>query len=184
MLDAMDEARIRERFDAGDLRAAATLTIDAYGGEICSYLAAVLRDDDLARDVFADAAVELWKDLPKFRWQSTLRTWFYAVARHRMYARLEQRKRRPASPLSQAPEIAAQVRTTTAAWRRTDVKEEVARARASLTPDEQSLLILRVDRQMSWREVAAVLDESSEPALRKRFERIKEKLRAALRGAK
>src|SRR5882672_6201037 len=40
------EVAIRERFDANDLRAAATLAIEAYGGEVCGYLAAVLADDE------------------------------------------------------------------------------------------------------------------------------------------
>ena len=44
--------------------------------------------------------------------------------------------------------------------------------------DEQSLLTLRVDRGMSWAEIAHILDEGAgEPALRKRFERVKRKLR-------
>jgi RNA polymerase sigma-70 factor (ECF subfamily) len=54
------------------------------------------------------------------------------------------------------------------------------RLRESLDPEEQTLLILRVDKGMAWEDVAEVLRADGEPvapaALRKRFERLKEKL--------
>jgi RNA polymerase sigma-70 factor (ECF subfamily) len=175
------EAAIRERFDRGDLRGAATLAVKEYGGEITGYLAAVLRDEEQAREVFADTLVELWKDLPGFRWEASLRTWLYTLARHRLSAFLAKPARRREVGLSgvqEVDELAAMARTTTVPWQRTEVKDEVAQLRESLSVDDQTLLILRIDRGMSWNEVARVLGEGSPPALRKRYERIKEKLRA------
>ncbi len=55
--------------------------------------------------------------------------------------------------------------------------------REQLEPFDRALLVLRVDRQLTWQDVAAVLKgdeknvETSPGALRKRFERIKAKLR-------
>lgn len=175
------EAELRELFDAGDLSGAATLAVRGYGAEVCGYLAAVLRDDEQARDVFADTTAELWKDLPGFRWESSLRTWLYTLARHRLAAHLNRVERQRTVALSQAPEVsalAAVARTTTVPWQRTEVKDAVSRLRESLTVDDQTLLILRIDRKMSWRDVAQVMNEPQEAALRKRFERIKERLRA------
>jgi RNA polymerase sigma-70 factor (ECF subfamily) len=54
---------------------------------------------------------------------------------------------------------------------------EAIRARLSL--DEQGLLALRIDHGLDWESVAAILsngDPISPAALRKRFERLKEKL--------
>jgi len=52
--------------------------------------------------------------------------------------------------------------------------------RAGLTPEEQSLLALRVDQGLEWAEVAAVLagegQAPSPAALMKRFERLRERL--------
>jgi RNA polymerase sigma-70 factor (ECF subfamily) len=52
--------------------------------------------------------------------------------------------------------------------------------RESLDHEEQTLLILRVDKGMPWEDVAEVMRADGEPAtpaaLRKRFERLKEKL--------
>jgi RNA polymerase sigma-70 factor (ECF subfamily) len=174
------EAAIRERFDAGDLRGAATAAIEGYGGEVCGYLAAILRDEEQARDVFADTAAEVWRDLPHFRWEASFRTWIYTLARHRLAAYLDRSMRQGAVPLSRAPEVlelAADARTPTPPWQRTEVKDAIARLREVLSVDDQTLLILRIDRKMSWRKISHILGEAREPALRKRFERIKDRLR-------
>jgi RNA polymerase sigma-70 factor (ECF subfamily) len=57
--------------------------------------------------------------------------------------------------------------------------DRLAKLRESLKPDEQTLLILRVDKGLSWKEIAQILAEDTPPdvgALRKRFERLKERL--------
>jgi len=178
------EAAIRERFDAGDLRGAATAAIEGFGPEVCGYLAAILRDQEQAREVFAETAVDLWKGLPAFRWEASFRTWLYTLARHRLAAHLKRGDRHRMVALSEVPEaeaLAAVARTTTVPWRRTEVKDAVTQLRDSLPVDDQTLLILRVDRKMSWREIAHVVGEAQEAALRKRFERIKDRLRALAR---
>jgi RNA polymerase sigma-70 factor, ECF subfamily len=176
------EVAIRTRFDAGDLRTAAQLAIEGYGGEVRGYLANVLADEEQARDVFAETAAELWRDLARFRWEASLRTWIYTLARHRLAAHLDRKGRQRAVPLSEAAAVVAQPRTPTPAWKRTAVKDAVSRLRSSLSADDQTLLILRIDRDMSWREIACVLGEAHEPALRKRFERIKKRLRELARS--
>ena len=77
--------------------------------------------------------------------------------------------------------IAAAVRSTTAAHMRPSADAKLERLRSALTPDERDLLILRVDRDLSWSEIASALrtddDRPDEAALRKRFERLKDKMR-------
>jgi RNA polymerase sigma-70 factor (ECF subfamily) len=54
------------------------------------------------------------------------------------------------------------------------------RLRDSLSAEEQTLLFLRLDQQLEWTEVAVVLAAEGPPvepaALRKRYERLKERL--------
>ena len=77
--------------------------------------------------------------------------------------------------------LAAEVRSSTAPHLRTDVKDAVARLREQLSPGEQSLLILRVDRALTWSEIASVMSSSENEVdaqtLAKRFERVKAKMR-------
>ena len=88
--------------------------------------------------------------------------------------------------MSKISEVAAKVRTETLPHLRTEVKDRFAELRRSLDPDDQALLILRVNRGLSWNEIAVVLDGASpndEPAIqrgaarfRQRFQGLKKRL--------
>jgi RNA polymerase sigma-70 factor, ECF subfamily len=182
------EAELRRLFGAGDLRAVATATLEGYGPELFGYLLAILRVEDDAGEVFSELCVELWRDLPRFRWECSMRTWAYTLARHRLSAFIGDPRRARArhTPLSEEPhlaELAQQIRSTTAAHLRTDKKDEVRRLRESLDAEEQTLLILRVDRGLAWSDVAQIMGDANEAALRKRFERTKDRLRNLARDA-
>lgn len=190
------EAQVRDLVAAGDLPRAATVAIELYGGEIASFLHAIARDDDLAAEAYATTCEDLWKGLPGFRWGASLRTWLYALARNALYRlrRAPRRRERGHVPLDLAKDVfdrAEQIRSATVEFLRTEFKDEVRRLRDALDPDDHELLILRIDRKMSWREVAqAMPGDADEPVdrraavLRKRFERAKTLLRslAAERG--
>ena len=79
------------------------------------------------------------------------------------------------------------MRTTTAAHLKSEVKDKLAQLRTSLDPAEQTLLVLRVDREMSWQDIAVVMSAEGEtvsaPALRKRFERLTDRIRKLAQDA-
>lgn len=176
------EARIRAACDARRWDEAATIAIGGYGQELASYLHAVLRNAADADDVFGELSLALWKGLPEFRWSSTFRTYAYAIARHAWLRKVrDPARKREGVPLSSpvVEGVVAKVRTETAAYLKTEVKDKVAALRATLDPDDQSLLVLRVDRKLAWNDIAQIMD-ASPPALRKRFERLKAEIRKRL----
>ena len=72
--------------------------------------------------------------------------------------------------------LAASVRSSSAEFLASAAQARLQAMRASLQPEEQTLLILRINRGLSWNEVGEVL--AIDPAaVRKRFERLKDKLR-------
>jgi len=190
------EADIRARWEARDLDAAATLALRRYGPEIFGFLLALHHgDEDEAADVFATFAEQLWRGLGRFGWQSSLRTWAYAIARHTSssHRRAAQRWARRREPLSTtaAEKIAEQIRTETISYLQSQRKQAITELRKSLPPDDQQLLILRVDRDLPWLDLARVFltsepDAEREPSpealnreaarLRKRFQIIKQRL--------
>src|SRR5262252_9379307 len=89
------EAEIRAKLGDGDARAATTLALETYGPELYGFLHALARDDDLAAEAFATFSEDLWRGLAKFRWESSLRTWSYALARNALW-RLRRDPRRRA----------------------------------------------------------------------------------------
>lgn len=176
----------------GRLHEMATLAVRHYGPEILGFLVATLRNEDAAGDVFSAFCEDLWTGLPRFRWQSCFRTWAYVVARNAAWSFRADAHNKRRAPLSDFPELSAleqHVRTTTVTYLRSDVKDRVARLRDRLDPEDQMMLILRIDRGMSFNDVALVM-LGGEPdreaiarksaALRKRFERIKDQLRTLL----
>lgn len=191
--DAELESATRASLDRGDVAGATTQIVQGYGPEILGYLLAMSRREIDAHDVFAQFCEDLWRGLAGFRWESSLRTWCYVLARNalRRLRRGAPERHGPHVPPSQAAELhalAERARTATAEYMRTETRSRFAALRERLDPDDRTLLILRVDRRMSWRDIAAVLGEPPEPAaldrraaaLRKRFERLKLELRKQL----
>lgn len=181
--DAAERA-IRELCDAGSHAEAATAALATYGAELVGFLRAIAGDPDLAAEAFAELGEDLWKGLPRFRWESSLRSWLYALARNALaQLRRDPRRRRDRNlPLSIAPELAAAVRTATLEIQRTEVKEEFRVLREQLDAEEHELLLLRLDRGMAWKDIARVLGgdgdvDARAAALRKRFERAKQRLK-------
>lgn len=193
-LDARERAEqtIRSLSEAGQNSEAVTLALKAFGPEILGYFVAMTKNEADAGDAFSLFCEDVWRGLPRFRWASTFRTWAYTVARHALsrMAR-DPERRRPKVPLSESPELqelAVAVRSTTLIHLRTEVKSRVAALREQLDPDDRTLLILRIDRKLAWQDIARVMTEGeaetsdadlakASAALRKRFERVKERLR-------
>jgi RNA polymerase sigma-70 factor (ECF subfamily) len=190
----VSEREIETLHRAGDLDAAATLALERYGGEILGYLAATLRSEQEAEEVFSDFCEDLWRGLGAFAWGSSMRTWLYVLARHAAarHLRSPRRHRAGREGTSQLEGVAARVRSATADHLRSAVKDAFATIRRSLDHDDQTLLVLRVDRRMAWNEIAAVMEGSDADGdairraaarLRKRFQLLKEELRARAREA-
>jgi RNA polymerase sigma-70 factor (ECF subfamily) len=174
------EERAASLLAAGDADAAATAAIEALGPGVFRYLATVLDGDD-AHDAYASWAEDLWRGLPDFRRECSLRAWAYRLARHAA-CRLRRdpyRVRGQRLATTAASRLAASVAASTVATG--SRREGLRRLRARLDPDDQTLLSLRVDRELEWQEIAVVMASEGEvvaaPALRKRFERLKARLR-------
>jgi RNA polymerase sigma-70 factor (ECF subfamily) len=187
------EGEIRRLCDASDHDGAVTAALRSYGPEIFGFLVALHRDEEDAAEVFSQVSEKIWKGLPKFQWGSSFRTWAYVVARNTSYRyRKNARRARgnvPLSVVSAADQLVARVRTETKSFLKTEQKDKLAAVRETLTPEEQTLLILRIDRGLQWDELARVMMDDEESVtddalkkeaarLRKRFQLLKEKLSA------
>jgi len=181
---AVETPSVRDREQAiqallakGDAEGAVTAAIRWLGPEILGYLHAVCGSPEEAAESFSAFAEAAWKGMSDLPPESSVRVWAYRLARKvAAEATPDPWRRRRGSP------------TATSGWADTvHVKSRQAREaldalRDSLDPDERTLLILRTDRGLSWKEVAEVLAEHGAPlpeaevALRHRLGQIKEKL--------
>jgi RNA polymerase sigma-70 factor (ECF subfamily) len=177
-----DAERAAALLAAGDLPGAAEAIVRDHGPGILGYLASVLRNDADAGEVFSQWSLDLWRGLPGFRGDCPVRVWAYRLAWHAAARHLRDpfRQRGRRLETNELSRIADEVRSSVLLGRREAQQRGIERLREGLTPEERALLVLRLDRDLSWREVATVLSTEGEPvdeaALRKRFERVKAKL--------
>jgi RNA polymerase sigma-70 factor (ECF subfamily) len=175
------EARIRDLLAADDRPAAATAAIQEFGPPVLRYLRSLLRDEDDASDAFSVFAENVWRGLPTWRGDGSLKAWAFRLAWNgAMNLKNEAWRRRGRRFFSgEASALAEEIRT------RSHVKVERQRnaldkLRESLDVEEISLLTLRIDQKLSWAEIAdvtAIDGQRVEPAaLMKRFERLKGRL--------
>jgi RNA polymerase sigma-70 factor (ECF subfamily) len=191
------EEEIRGHHARGQWSEAVTLGLARYGPEIFGFLLATTHAEDVADEVFARFSLDLWQGISGFRWQSSFRTWAYALARHAALRVLRNPHRRREVGWSDTAvrEPVLTLRSETAPFLKSEIKTRATRLREQLPDQEQVLLILRVDKGLSWDEIAQILSPEPEAsasdqrerarraaALRKRFERIKDTLRDLARA--
>jgi RNA polymerase sigma-70 factor (ECF subfamily) len=179
--DTSVEPRIRELLAADDRPGAATAAIQEYGPQVLRYLRSLLRDEDDASDAFSIFAENVWRGLPSWRGEGSLKAWCFRLAWNAAINLRNEAWRRHGRRFftGEASALAEEIRT------RSHVKVERQRQaldklREALDVEDVSLLTLRVDQRLSWAEIADILSadgERTEPsALMKRFERLKGRL--------
>jgi RNA polymerase sigma-70 factor, ECF subfamily len=125
------------------------------------------RADD-AEDAVQATFVRAFRALPRFRGESSTRTWLYRIATNEALSMLRRRRESPA-PLDEtpgAPDGAAAV------LERLTVRAAMAR----LTPGHRAILVLRLWEELSYAEIATVLGISL-PAVKMRLSRAREQFR-------
>jgi RNA polymerase sigma-70 factor, ECF subfamily len=171
--------RIRELVAKGEHHAAATAAIEALGPAVLGYLRALHGDPDDADDVFQRWAEDLWRGVTELRGEYGVRGWAYRLAWHASarFRREAWRRRRTRLPTSAASRLAVSVARSTPAGLRDERLEILGR---DLDAEDRTLLFLRLDLEMSWDEIAEVFakegTDATPAALRKRYQRLKQKL--------
>jgi RNA polymerase sigma-70 factor, ECF subfamily len=181
-MDVELEGRIAGLLDRDDRQTAVVEAIRGYGPEVLGYLFATLRQETAAEEVFAQFSEDLWKTIEKYRRECSMRTWCYKLAWEATKKYLRDPYFRRGIPMTgEWSQLAAAVRDETAPFLRSTMKDKIVRLRERLRPLDQTLLTLRVDRGLSWTEIATVLATPRRPigeaTLRKRWERLKQSLR-------
>ena len=165
--------------------------LQGHGLEVQRVMSAFLREDVRVQDAYSIFCGErLLKGLPGFRGEGQLWMWLYRMARNSCLQLLKAPAGRevPVSD-SQFPDQAQPERSQTPPWQQAAMKERFRTLRERLQPQERMLLALRLDQQLSWREVAQQMARPQGPlteealnrratTLRQQFQRAKARLHA------
>jgi RNA polymerase sigma-70 factor (ECF subfamily) len=184
------EAELGALIHQRSLDLAATRALEAYGPELFGFLINMLGSEGDAAEVFSQVGEDLWRGLPGFSSQCSMRTWLYVLARHAA-ARFRRSPWNRRTGDSRFDALVHHARTNTQPWLRTDVKDRFGALRQSLDEEDRALLVLRVDRALPWTEIARVMLDEDAPdegalaresdRLQKRFQLLKEELRRRAR---
>jgi len=189
------EQRIRELCMRGETGHAVQVALEGYGPEFMRLLGSILQDREQTRDAYSSLSESLLTDLPAFRWDCSFRTWAYQVARHIAYRMIASPAARelPVSIGAFHDEVQPE-QSLRKPWLQSNIKARFRELREQLSPHERTILELRVDRRMSWNDVARTMaspEEDLSPraldrksaVLRQQFQRIKVRLRELAREA-
>jgi RNA polymerase sigma-70 factor (ECF subfamily) len=184
----LDE-RVRSWIAAGNVERATDELLRTLGPEVLGFLYGILDSEADADEVFGAASERVWRSLGRFQWRSTLRTWIYVIARNEAVRFLQGARRRHAGHVtpSALEKALVAVRATTRSTRKSEKRDRLLQLRAELPPDDRMLLVLRVDRDLAWEDIALTFLSEEQQAdheqvqreaarLRKRFQLVRKRL--------
>lgn len=125
--------------------------IDAYGDELLRLCLLYMGDRQLAEDAFQETMIKAWRALPKFRGESSVKTWLSHIAVNTCRDMLRSgwlRMRRSSVPLEAIPELAAQGGGETG---------DLIAAVLALPAKYREVIVLFYYKDMKLREIAQAL---------------------------
>jgi len=165
MTSANIDNELVARVQKGD-KAAFDLLVKKYQHKIFSLISRYIRDHAEVMDVAQDAFIKAYRALPRFRGESAFYTWMYRIAINTAKNHLAAKNRRP--PASDIDSSEAESYVVGDALRDHDSPEsllmrdemrELVHETLSELPDElRTALSLREFENMSYEEIASIMD--------------------------
>jgi RNA polymerase sigma-70 factor (ECF subfamily) len=194
-LEQAEERVVIERAQSGD-RLAFEELVRRYDRDVLRLALNVLRKPEDARDIYQEAFLKIYKNLPRFRFECSFYTWLYRIVTNLC---LDHLRRRRARPEDQAPEHAEQLREDgapdffdrQAAARsgndperrllNSELAGRIEAALALLSPRERMVFAMKHDQGLKLRAIGDALGTTEETVKNSLF-RATRKLRAHLEG--
>lgn len=155
--DVSDEALL-VLYANGDPAAARTLTL-RLTPRVLGYAARILGDRAEAEDMAQEAMLRLWRIAPEWRQgEAKVTTWLYRIVTNLCTDRLRARKRRSATPLDDAPEVADDSAGVEARLIAADRMTALENALAQLPDRQRQAVVLRHIEGLTNPDIAAVMD--------------------------
>jgi RNA polymerase sigma-70 factor (ECF subfamily) len=146
----------------GDMTSAIRLLMQRHGPPVYRYCREALGDAALAEDVHQQVFIEAYRDLPKFKGNSLVRTWVFAIARHRILDAAKARQRAN-SHIERADATAVPDPKPSAGERIDDVrlKEALVSCLGKLRDQVRTAVLLRFQQGFTFEDMAEVCREKA-----------------------
>ncbi|HLJ24828.1 MAG TPA: RNA polymerase sigma factor [Candidatus Acidoferrales bacterium] len=195
-LSPAEERALIERAQGGDREAFEEL-VHRYDRDVLRIALNILRKPDDARDVYQEAFLKIYKNLPRFRFECSFYTWTYRIVTN---VCLDHLRRRSSRPEDQAPEYPANLngdslpgdffdrQQATAAgsdperrMQGIEIGRRISGALEQLTPRERMVFEMKHYQGLKLRAIGDALGTTEETVKNSLF-RATRKLRAQLEG--
>ena len=150
------EILIVARIAAGDQHALVEL-YGRYQRPLYSYLRLRTNDDQLAEEVLQDTLLAVWTGAHRFRAQSSVRSWLYAIARRQAHNALRRVRPHPQDELALRSMHGSESRPEETAIVKEGLEDLVAAIR-QLSPVLSETLMLVTVYELSYEEAGMVLE--------------------------
>jgi RNA polymerase sigma-70 factor (ECF subfamily) len=148
---------LAERAQAGD-RAAFTALFHQYNAPICRYLAHLVGNDEVGRDLAQETFFAAWRALADLRDPARFGPWLYRIATNHANSYLRQARLTRWLPWAEpSGQQAASFPTSAGPEGQVIEAQQVAAALAQLTPKYRVCLLLQLEGGFSQREIAHML---------------------------
>ena len=150
-----DEDRIRHARE-GDERAIAALVRDLQAS-LCSYLARLVGNDELGRDLAQEALIRAWTNLPELREEQFFKAWLYRIATNLARSHLRRAHMIRWLPWMQTDQEVSPALHIQGPEEQVSEADLVQTVLARLSPRYRTCLLLQVVAGFSQREIAHLL---------------------------
>lgn len=146
--------------DRGDIAAALQRLMRRYGSVVRRHCRDALRDGVLADDVHQQVFIEVLRDLPRFAGRSPVRTWLFAIVRHRVLDAAKARNRAHALLEQIDTDDAADPRPSAAeSIDQTRLHQALAASLDELAAPAREAVLLRYHRGFTFQQMAELCSE-------------------------
>ena len=179
-----DDDAIQNDLSDGNYRRALEALVQVYQHAVVGFCHNMLGDTAQAEEVAQDVFLDAYKAMPRFRQQSSVRTWLFAIARKKCLQTLRNRERRRRITRDRQVHIAEQVHRdppTLPGDAAEVVTQRVREGLSQLSHEERSFLTMRYDTDLSVADIARLLGLSM-ATVRRRLARALTRLREVIDG--
>jgi len=146
-----------QRFLEGDEGALEEI-VDLYNRKLILFINQYVNNLSEAEDLAAEAFLDLITKKPRFRQQSSFKTYLFAIGRNKALDFSKKQSRHPSVPFEDISWVEQNLLLDELDW--DEERRELIRALNNLLPDYRQILHLLYFEEMSYREAAAVLRKS------------------------
>ena len=180
--DAAQDLVWMERIKQGDTDALREL-IEAHQGRVIGTVAKMMGTDSDAEDIAQQVFIRVWKSATRYTPSAKFTTWLFKITRNLVFNEFRRRKRHPSTPIETADYVLqtpdASSPAPDAALLDAELQAAIQRAIDSLPEVQRMAVVLRRYEELSYEEIAEVLDISV-PALKSVLFRARVDLRLKL----